>query len=110
RDRHELVDQVADPVGWQPERADGGDDVLPLLDVVRTLDIHDEVEAPTEPLAVVRDVGEPVGWLTGGLHDHAILRAADAGEAEPDGALPLVGEPPLTESGQRLFDLAVGVE
>jgi len=37
RDRHELVDQVADPVGRQPESPDGRHHVLRFLDVVGAL-------------------------------------------------------------------------
>src|SRR5439155_718894 len=68
------------------------------------------IEPARELVVVIRGIGEEIGRLPVRPHDHAVLLIAEGGRAKPEGAVPLLDQPPLRKPGAGLFDRAAAME
>ena len=71
----------------------------------------DEVFPPAlELVAVVREVGQEIGGIAVGLHEHTVALVAEVGGTQPRRAVLLVHEPTAAEIGEHLGHRAALVQ
>ena len=99
-ERHQLPEDDLELVRRVAERLHAGLQPGDVAVVVGAPDVDEELVAPVELVAVVGEVGEQVGRLAVGLHQHAVLVVAEVGGAQPGGAVRVEGGAPR-RAGRR---------
>jgi len=98
-----LGDPPVEGLETGPDPGDGAVVVCPLL-------VDDTGEATLPLVQVIGDVGDEVGVGAVALAHDPVLVVTEEGCLEPEGAILLVGHPPLDEALDNPLHLAVGVE
>ena len=78
--------------------------------VVGAPDVDEVLPPAVELVAVVREVGQEIGGVAVGLHEHAVALVAEVGGAQPGGAVGLEHVSPVAEIGEHLGDGAALVQ
>ena len=91
--RDELPQHNLELLAAVPQGAHAGRQALHVAVVVCTPHVDQQVEAAGQLVGVVGDVGQQVGGLSVGAHQHPILVVAAVGAAQPGGAVGAVGGP-----------------
>ena len=107
---HQLTEQHLGFVGRIAERFHSRLERLHLTVVIGAPDVDQVLPTAFELAAVVGEVGQKVGGVAVGLHEHAVALVAEVGGPQPRGAVLLVHEPALAEIGEHGRDRAALVQ